>query len=42
MLEFQLPVPDEPGYRDGRLQLQRIESMTPTEWAGYKRKRVGE
>jgi hypothetical protein len=41
-LEYQLPVPDEPGFRDGRLRLERTETMTATEWAAYKRKHVGE
>jgi hypothetical protein len=35
-LAFELPVGDEPGYRDVRLRLLSIEPMTPEGWESFK------
>ena len=35
-------IPDEPGYRDGRIRLQSVGTATSTGWSGLKRARVGE
>ncbi|MFO0890708.1 MAG: hypothetical protein U0790_16385 [Isosphaeraceae bacterium] len=42
ILEFQIPIPDEPGYRDGRLRLQSVGSLTPAGWSERKRACVGD
>ncbi|HJU88291.1 MAG TPA: hypothetical protein VJ672_02810 [Gemmatimonadaceae bacterium] len=42
IIEFELPVPDEPGMRDVRLRLEKVVSMTADEWAAFKRRAVGE
>ena len=40
--EYQLPVGDEPGFKDVRLVLERIQPMTATEWEDFKKASVGE
>lgn len=42
IVEYDLPIPDEPGLRDVRLRLERTETMTPAQWEAYKRQRLGE
>jgi hypothetical protein len=42
IVEFELPIPDEPGYRDGRLRLLGIRKLSPAEWNGHKRRTVGD
>ena len=40
LLEYELPVPDEPGYIDGRLRLVRMRELQPAEWSTYQRASV--
>ena len=42
LVEFELPIPDEPGFTDGRLRLLGVERKTPAEWESFKRARLGE
>ena len=42
LVEFELPIPDEPGFTDGRLRLLGVERKTPAEWETFKRSRLGE
>jgi hypothetical protein len=42
IVEFELPIPDEPGFVDGRLRLLEVARLTPAEWEGFKRVRLGE
>jgi hypothetical protein len=42
LVEFELPIPDEPGFTDGRLRLLAVEQKTPGEWESFKRARLGE
>jgi hypothetical protein len=41
LVEYEIPVPDEPGFIDGRLRLTRRFPLTPGEWETYKRASVG-
>jgi hypothetical protein len=41
ILEFELAIPDEPGFTDGRLRLLELASMNSEQWEAYKRSRVG-
>jgi hypothetical protein len=36
LIEFEIPIPDEPGYKDVRVRLQSSEHMTTDEWAATK------
>jgi len=40
VVEYEFPFPDEPGYTDVRLQLDRIRRATAAEWDELKRTRV--
>jgi hypothetical protein len=40
VVEYEFPFPDEPGYTDVRLQLDRIRRATAAEWEELKRTRV--
>jgi hypothetical protein len=40
VVEYEFPIPDEPGYTDVRLQLDRIRRATAAEWDELKRTRV--
>jgi hypothetical protein len=42
LVEFELPIPDEPGLVDGRMRLLAVETMTPEQWEAWKRGRLGE
>jgi hypothetical protein len=42
IVEFEIPIPDEPGYQDGRLRLEGIGRITLSEWEAYKRAKVGD
>lgn len=42
LVEFELPIPDEPGFVDGRLRLLEVAHMTLAEWEAFKRARLGE
>jgi hypothetical protein len=37
MLEFDLPVGDEPGYDDVRMKLESMRPMTALEWQEFKK-----
>jgi hypothetical protein len=41
LLEYEIPVPDEPGFTDGRLRLTKTLDLTGKEWEAYKRAKVG-
>jgi hypothetical protein len=40
LVEYEFPFPDEPGYTDVRLKLDRIRRATAAEWEETKRTRV--
>jgi hypothetical protein len=40
LIEFEVPVPDEPGFVDGRLRLVRTLELAPVEWEKYKKARI--
>jgi hypothetical protein len=42
IVEFELPIPDEPGFVDGRLRLLEVQQMTAAEREAFKRSRLGE
>ncbi len=42
LVGYEIPVGDESGYRDVRLQLERTELMTPEQWQLFKKTRVGD
>lgn len=41
LVEYEIPIPDEPGFIDGRLRLTRTMELAPKEWEAYKRAKVG-
>src|SRR5690606_30680009 len=41
LLEYEIPVGDEPGYSNVRLRLEHMEPMTPAEWQSFKKTRIG-
>jgi hypothetical protein len=40
LIEYEIPVGDEPGYDDVRLSLARLEKMTPSQWEVFKLRSV--
>lgn len=42
LVEYEVPLGDEPGYKDVRLRLERSEAMTAAQWEAFKRARIGE
>jgi hypothetical protein len=42
LFELDLPIADEPGFRDVRIQLRAAQEMTPGRWAAYQREKIGE
>jgi hypothetical protein len=42
LVEYRIPIGDEPGYRDVHLRLERIEAMSPAQWEDFKRAKIGE
>ena len=42
LLEFELPIGDEPGYDDVRMRLDSTRALSTAEWETFKRKSVGE
>ncbi len=40
LLEYEIPIPDEPGFNDTRLRLIRTLELSGTEWEAYKRAKV--
>jgi hypothetical protein len=41
LVEYEIPIPDEPGFIDGRLRLTRTLDLRTKEWEEYKRAKVG-
>ncbi len=41
LVEYEIPIPDEPGFIDGRLRLTGTLELGPTEWEAYKRGKIG-
>lgn len=42
IVEYQLPIGDEPGYKDVRFVLDRQEALTAAQWEAFKRAKIGE
>jgi hypothetical protein len=42
LIEYQIPIGDEPGFNDVRLLLDRSQSMSPAQWEEFKKSRIGE
>ena len=42
LIEYQLPIGDEPGFNDVRLLLERAQPMTRVEWEAFKKAKIGE
>jgi hypothetical protein len=40
LLEYELPIPDEPGFIDGRLRLVKTLQLQPADWERYQRSKV--
>ncbi|HET8624564.1 MAG TPA: hypothetical protein VFM14_13455 [Gemmatimonadales bacterium] len=40
LVEYELPVPDEPGFVDGRLRLTNTLQLGPADWEAYKKARI--
>jgi len=41
LVEYEIPIPDEPGFIDGRLRRTKTLDLTPKEWEAYKRAKIG-
>ena len=42
LIEYQIPVGDEPGYENVRLLLERSQPLTPEQWEAFKLTKIGE
>jgi hypothetical protein len=42
LIEYQIPIGDEPGFNDVRLLLDRAQAMTPAQWEAFKKAKTGE
>jgi len=42
LVEYQLPVGDEPGYRDVRMKLDSTRKLDAGQWEAFKRRAIGE
>jgi hypothetical protein len=42
MIEYQIPIGDEPGYKDVHLRLDRMQDMTREQWEAFKKAKIGE
>ena len=42
LVEYQIPLGDEPGYKDVHLRLERSDSMTLSQWEAFKKSKIGE
>jgi hypothetical protein len=42
LVEYELPVGDEPGYRDVRMSLQSSHRLDAAQWEAFKRQAIGE
>jgi hypothetical protein len=42
LVEYQIPIGDEPGFKDVHLRLDRIEPMALAQWEAFKRAKLGE
>ena len=40
LIEYEIPVGDEPGYSDVRLKFERMEKMSPEQWEAFKQHAV--
>lgn len=40
IVEYRIDLPDEPGYKDGRLSLESVRLMSPKEWESFKKEKV--
>lgn len=40
IVEYRIPIPDEPGYTDGKLELLGMEPMTAQLWEQYKKRKA--
>jgi hypothetical protein len=42
MIEYQIPIGDEPGYKDVHLRLDQMQEMTREQWEAFKKAKIGE
>jgi hypothetical protein len=42
LIEYQIPLGDEPGFKDVRLRLESDEKMTAAQWDAFKKTKIGE
>jgi hypothetical protein len=42
LVEFEIPLGDEPGYDSVRIRLDRVERMNDANWDAFKRRVIGE
>jgi hypothetical protein len=42
MIEYQIPIGDEPGYKDVHLRLDGMQPMTREQWEAFKKAKIGE
>jgi hypothetical protein len=42
LIEYQIPIGDEPGVKDVRLLLERNQKMTLEQWEAFKKAKIGE
>lgn len=40
--QYKIALPDEPGFKNGRMRLVKIHKMSPQEWENFKRTKLGE
>ena len=40
LVDFEIALPDEPGFNSGKLKLTGVERMTDQEWEDYKSSRL--
>ena len=40
--QYNIALPDEPGFQNGMMQLLKTHKMSPEQWESFKRKRLGE
>jgi hypothetical protein len=41
LIEYEIPIPDEPSFLDGRLRLTQTLELEAAEWEAYKKARIG-
>jgi hypothetical protein len=42
LVEYRIPIGDEPGYKNVHLRLDRVETMSPAQWETFKRAKLGQ